>query len=150
MILKKYLYSPRNMFTGVISSSLTIVKSLIRRKYGFEKSITLNYPIEQYHYSDRLMGMPELVLNEKGKSLCTSCDLCVQICPTKCLELKGEVGKEPKLFSLSLSDCIFCGHYEVVCPDKAITMDNNHMLTGHKEEVLRLDFSEWKKLSSRQ
>ena len=72
MILKKYLYSPRNMFTGVISSSLTIVKSLIRRKYGFEKSITLNYPIEQYHYSDRLMGMPELVLNEKGKSLCTS------------------------------------------------------------------------------
>jgi formate hydrogenlyase subunit 6/NADH:ubiquinone oxidoreductase subunit I len=147
MILRKYLYSPKGMLTGIIGSSVTILKSFIRRKYGFEKSITINYPIDQYHYSDRLLGMPELVLNEKEKSICISCDLCIDICPTSCLDLKGEKGKEPHKFSLNLSDCIYCGYCEIVCPEKAIKMGPNHILSAHKEESLILNFSEWKSQS---
>jgi formate hydrogenlyase subunit 6/NADH:ubiquinone oxidoreductase subunit I len=149
MILKKYLYSPRGFFSGILFSILTVLKNFIQRKYGFEKSITINYPLDQYHYSDRFLGMPEIVLKENDKSLCISCNLCIDICPTNCLELSGLEGKEPSHFSINLSDCIYCGYCELICPEGAIVMGQKHILSAHKEESHHLSFSEWKSLSIR-
>ena len=147
MILRKKLYTSRGLIPGLFLSISTILKSFVKRQYGFEKSITINYPIDQYHYSERLFGMPELVLNEKGHSICTSCNMCVEICPTQCLNLSGSEGQEPKDFSIDISNCIFCSYCEYVCPEEAIKMGNDHILSSHMEESSVFNFKEWKAIS---
>ncbi len=137
------------MVIGTIFSIVAVLKSFLKRKYGFEKSITINYPFDQYHYSDRLLGMPELVLDLKGESICTSCNLCVKICPTKCLVLEGEANFRPTQFSIDLSQCIYCGYCEVICPEKAIVSGQVHLLSAHQEEGLLVEFSEWKSMSKK-
>ena len=147
MIIKKVIYSSRGMLSGIFISVFHGLKAFLRGLYGLDESININYPLEEYNYSDRLQAMPELEIDDKGKSKCNSCLLCVEICPVDCLALEGEKGKEPDKFSINLGSCIYCSYCELICPEKAITMGHNHILAAHKEESLVLEFPEWKSLS---
>jgi len=56
-----------------------------------------------------------IALNEE---FCKSCEICVEICPNKCLEMKGLY---PIVTDINLcSKCMLC---ELECPDFAITIE---------------------------
>ena len=51
------------------------------------------------------------------KRWCKSCNICVEFCPTKCLE----VGADGYPYLARPDKCIDCGWCEIRCPDFAIT-----------------------------
>ncbi len=56
-----------------------------------------------------------IALNEE---FCKGCEICVEICPNKCLEMKGFY---PVVKDINLcSKCMLC---ELECPDFAITIE---------------------------
>jgi len=53
-----------------------------------------------------------------NSSWCKGCNLCVQICPKKVLELNERLNA----FPARENDCIGCRQCENICPDLAITI----------------------------
>ncbi len=51
-------------------------------------------------------------------SWCKGCNLCVQICPKKVLELNDRLTS----YAARQDDCIGCRQCENICPDLAITV----------------------------
>ena len=72
------------------------------------------------------MIFPELPLLDETR--CTSCGECVQVCPTQCLEMAGQVPWLPRP-----GDCISCTLCVLVCPDDALTMTRT--ADGEKENA---------------
>ncbi len=53
-----------------------------------------------------------------NQGFCKSCEICVEICPNKCLEMDGSY---PIVRDINLcSKCMLC---ELECPDFAITIE---------------------------
>lgn len=144
MILKNEYYKAKSLTLGVMKSFLSMSYNVIRRLYGAEKITTINYPTESYLYSKNQMGLPRLVLDKKGRSLCTSCDACQKVCPTNALDISGKEGQEPEVFNFDVGKCIFCGWCADVCADKAIEMSDEHIIAAHAEESLIFSFNELK------
>jgi ferredoxin len=68
---------------------------------------------------------PELVRDANGSHRCVGCDLCVRVCPSRCLLLgtEGEgAGLRVTRFELVRGACIGCGICAEACPESAIEM----------------------------
>lgn len=144
MILRNEYYKAKSLTLGIARSFYSMSLGVIKRMYGFEKILTINYPKEMYQYGARLNGLPQMILDQKGKSLCTSCGKCADICPTGCLEIKGVEAKEPEVFNLDAGKCIFCSYCVEICEKDALEMGREHILASHVEESLILNLSELK------
>jgi 2-oxoglutarate ferredoxin oxidoreductase subunit delta len=60
----------------------------------------------------------KLVTITLNQEFCKSCEICVEICPNKCLEIRGTY---PVVRDINLcSKCMLC---ELECPDFAITIE---------------------------
>ena len=55
-------------------------------------------------------------------SLCTRCGICVEVCPTRVIEMIGDASL-PTPTSDAEERCINCGHCVSVCPDGALSLD---------------------------
>jgi NAD-dependent dihydropyrimidine dehydrogenase PreA subunit len=49
---------------------------------------------------------------------CTGCTICVEECPTSCLEMQNDVSA-----LVRPDECTGCGTCEEICPVSAITME---------------------------
>lgn len=80
-----------------------------------------------------------LTVDQEGVLECTSCDLCAQICPTKCIELSAPPEKElptpPAFFHFEPLSCIYCNLCVEVCPENAIAFSSTGRTAGHSEEL---------------
>jgi len=68
---------------------------------------------------------PELSIDATGAHLCTGCDLCVRVCPSRCLHLTAEgegASRRVLIFGLEQTSCIGCGVCFEVCPENALEM----------------------------
>ena len=68
---------------------------------------------------------PKLVFDATGSHRCIGCDLCIQVCPSRCLALttNGEgTGLQVIRFDLIRGACIGCGICGEACPEDAIEM----------------------------
>jgi len=75
----------------------------------------------------RLALRPQLVRVGDGGHRCVGCDLCVRICPSRCLSLatqEGEVGAPGRVlrFELDGPRCIGCDRCAEACPEDALEM----------------------------
>ena len=56
---------------------------------------------------------------------CKACELCVSVCPKRCLELDQEAvnvkGYHPIAF-VNRDGCIGCANCAIICPDAVITV----------------------------
>lgn len=60
----------------------------------------------------------KLVTITLSEVFCKGCEICVEICPNKCLEMKGT---HPIVKDINLcSKCMLC---ELECPDFALTVE---------------------------
>jgi len=80
-----------------------------------------------------------LTVKEDGSLRCISCELCSDICPTKCLELaappEAVLPCAPAFFHFEPLSCIFCNLCVEVCPEDAIAFSSTGRSAGHAEEI---------------
>ncbi len=84
-------------------------------------------------------GQPTLRLDDKGSPLCTACGACVTTCPTGCIHMTPDQGRDP--IQINWSRCLFCGICVATCPVQALEMDSDTRryvcVTSQNEDLLR-------------
>lgn len=89
----------------------------------------------------RVTGMPRLVPDAAGGSLCVACHLCVAACPARCIAVEaglGEIapGQEGRarrtvaVFTIDTARCVFCGLCAEACPEQALAMSRDRLGPG--------------------
>jgi len=69
--------------------------------------------------------IPALRFSGAGDALCTACNLCVEICPSRALSLDSEAPAghgRPRRFVLQLGACIGCRACAEACPEAALDL----------------------------
>lgn len=123
------------LFTTV-SGLLQTAAIFFKQIFGFEKTVTVQWPEEKYQYSDRFKGKHYLTKRPDGRVRCTACFLCATNCPAECITIvAGEskditIEKYPVSFEIDILRCIFCGYCEEACPVDAIRMGPEYSAAG--------------------
>jgi len=115
MGLKGYLYD-------IWEAVATTAKGMrITARYGVDprETITLQYPDERWEPSERYRGF---LFNDIKK--CTSCTMCVRVCPVDCISLEAVRGADKKMvlasYDIDIGRCMYCGLCVEVCPPKSL------------------------------
>lgn len=108
------------------------------------KAVTEQYPKQRSHIFDRFRGMPRMMKDEAGSSLCIACGLCENICPEKCIKVEKERDPETKKFTLKgytfdMRRCLFCGFCQEVCPTKAVVLTRDYEMSRYDKDDFVLD-----------
>jgi NADH-quinone oxidoreductase subunit I len=116
MGLKDYLHD-------IWEAMATTAKGMrITARYGVDprETITLQYPEERWEPSERFRGF---LYNDIKR--CTSCTMCVKVCPVDCIALESVRGADKKLvlvsYDINIGRCMYCGLCVEVCPPKSLT-----------------------------
>ena len=104
----------------------------VRQSPEGEGVFTVQYPNEKLPLPERYRGFPFHVIDpDTGKSRCTACGICAQVCPPQCIWIvrasDPETGKrmrEAAEFYIDTSMCMSCGFCVEFCNFNAIKMDN--------------------------
>jgi NADH-quinone oxidoreductase subunit I len=91
----------------------------------FSRPITIQYPEQKVPPAKRWRGIQYFEKDERGKTKCVGCGLCMAVCPSQCIYIETAEDEEgrryPLTYELDASRCIFCG-----CPVNAIFMGKNY------------------------
>jgi NADH-quinone oxidoreductase chain I len=94
------------------------------------RPITIQYPEQKVPPAKRWRGIQYFEKDEKGKTKCVACGLCMAVCPSQCISIvtaEDEEGKRyPLTYELDILRCIFCGYCEEACPVNAIFVGKNY------------------------
>jgi NADH-quinone oxidoreductase subunit I len=112
-------------------------------RHFFRKPETIPYPEVKRTVPERFRGRPILISKENGKALCVACGLCEQVCPSLCITVIPENGREGvrqlRSYTLDLSRCSFCGLCVEACPVEAIGMSRDYELAVYRKEELIME-----------
>lgn len=111
---------------------------------------TVQYPEEKIQMSEEFRFIPFLIyeIQEDGSphDLCTSCGICVKVCPPQCIWIEQtthpETGRpvpEPVEFFIDIDICMNCGYCAEYCPFDAIKMGHDYELASfdrHANHIL--------------
>ena len=96
----------------------------------FSKPITIQYPEEKLAPGQRWRGIQYFEKDERGKTKCVACGLCMVVCPSQCIYIEtaedGEGRRYPLTYELDATRCIYCGFCEEACPVGAIFMGKTY------------------------
>lgn len=101
---------------------------LITLKTLFRKPVTVEYPRERVKVYPSFRGRHALVRDpETGDARCVACLKCVQVCPSRCIDVKYEIDEKTGArimtqYNIEALRCIYCGYCEEVCPVGAIVL----------------------------
>ena len=111
MGLKAYL-------NDIVEAVVTTAKGMrITARYGVDpkEEVTLQYPEERWEIPPGYRGF----LHNDIKT-CTSCNMCVKVCPIDCISLESVRGADKKLvlcsYEINIGRCMYCGLCVEVCP----------------------------------
>ena len=81
----------------------------------------------------RWRGIQYFEKDERGKTKCVGCGLCMAVCPSQCIYIETAEDEEgrryPLTYELDASRCIFCGFCEDACPTEEIVLGDNYELS---------------------
>jgi NADH-quinone oxidoreductase subunit I len=100
---------------------------------------TVQYPDVKLPVPEEFRYVPFLVYEEgpdgEQKQRCTSCGICVKVCPAQCIWIvrgsdpaTGRPIPDPKEFTIDIDQCMSCGLCAEFCPFDAIKMDHQYEL----------------------
>lgn len=110
------------IFKDLIGGLLITLRTLFRRP------VTVQYPRERVTLYPSFRGRHALVRDpQTGDARCVACLKCVQVCPSRCIEVNFEVDPETgarimREYKIEALRCIYCGYCEEVCPVGAILL----------------------------
>ncbi|HEY5995609.1 MAG TPA: NADH-quinone oxidoreductase subunit I, partial [Candidatus Deferrimicrobiaceae bacterium] len=113
----------REYIHDIVEAVVTTAKGMrITARYGVDASeeITLQYPEQRWEVAERFRGF---LHNDIGR--CTSCTMCVKVCPVDCVSLEAVRGADKKMvlasYDINIGRCMYCGLCVEVCPTKSLT-----------------------------
>jgi NAD(P)H-quinone oxidoreductase subunit I len=116
MGLKQYI-------NDIVEAVVTTAKGMrITARYGVDASeeVTQQYPEVRREPSERFRGF---LHNDVAR--CTSCQMCVKVCPVDCISLEAVRGADKKFvlasYDINIGRCMYCGLCVEVCPPKSLT-----------------------------
>jgi formate hydrogenlyase subunit 6/NADH:ubiquinone oxidoreductase subunit I len=135
MGLKEYL-------ADIWEAVATVAKGMrITARYGVDprEEITLQYPEQRWEPAERFRGF----LHNDVKR-CTSCNLCVKVCPIDCISLEAVRGADKKMvlasYDINIGRCMYCGLCVEVCPTKSLTHTGGYEKASVERGELILHF----------
>ena len=110
---------------------IPLVKGLALTLSRFlSKPITIRYPEEKRPPARRWRGIHYFEKDDKGRTKCVACGLCMAVCPSQCIYIETAEDEEgrryPLTYELDVTRCIFCGYCEEACPVKAIFLGQTY------------------------
>jgi len=114
-------------------------------RYALKKPSTLQYPKKKRPLPTGVKGPIRFVYFEETKSHdCIACNLCVKICPSYCIEVKGgktpEGKRRPHLFKLDYGTCSLCSLCIEVCPTRTLEHSDDVEWAGLNRTNFLMDF----------
>ncbi len=115
----------------------------ITAAYGVnpKEEITQQYPEERREPSERFRGF----LRNDIKA-CTSCTMCVKVCPVDCISLESVRGADKKMvlvsYDINIARCMYCGLCVEVCPTKSLKHTSGYEMASLDRGELILHFVE--------
>ncbi len=115
----------------------------ITASYGVnaKEEVTQQYPEERREPSERFRGF----LRNDIKS-CTSCTMCVKVCPVDCITLESIRGADKKMvlvsYDINIARCMYCGLCVEVCPTKSLKHTSGYEMASLDRGELILHFVE--------
>ena len=112
------------------------IKVFCKQILSIEETATVQWPEEEYKYSDRFKGAHFLTKRPDGQVRCTACFLCATNCPAECITIvagqspDGGIEKFPVRFEIDILRCVFCGYCEEACPVDAIRLGPEVSMAG--------------------
>lgn len=113
----------------------------ITASYGVDagEEVTQQYPEERREPSERFRGF----LHNDIK-VCTSCTMCVKVCPVDCISLEAVRGADKKMvlvsYDINIGRCMYCGLCVEVCPVKSLKHTSGYEKTTMDRGELILHF----------
>ena len=109
----------------------------------FSRPITVQYPEEKIPPAPRWRGIQYFEKDERGKTKCVACGLCMAVCPSQCIYIETAEDEEgrryPLTYELDGARCIYCGFCEEACPVSAIFMGRGYEVVEPERRPLVLD-----------
>ncbi len=109
----------------------------------FSRPITIQYPEQKVPPAPRWRGIQYFEADERGKTKCVACGLCMAVCPSQCISIETAEDEEgrryPLTYELDATRCIFCGYCEEVCPVNAIFMGKTYEWVENRRTPLQLN-----------
>jgi len=136
----------RKGIIGFLQGAWSLVVGLaITFKYSMFKTSTVRYPQETRPIPKGVKGPIRFVyFDDTNSHDCIACNLCVIICPSFCIEVKGGKttgGKRrPYLFKLDYGTCSLCTLCVEVCPTKTLEHSNDVEWAGYNRTNYLMDF----------
>lgn len=133
-LLKTYVYDAKRLFGRNGAKG-----AVIRQRVDHQGIFTVQYPEERLAIPERFRVLPFLLYDDtEGTVRCTSCGICVKVCPPQCIwivQAKNPDGKpfpKPAEFCIDMDVCMNCGLCVEFCPFNAIKMDHQFELSNHE------------------
>lgn len=129
---------------NIVEAVTTTAKGMrITAKYGVnpKEEVTLQYPEERWEVPERYRGF----LHNDIKR-CTSCQMCVRICPVDCISLEAVRGADKKFvlvsYDINIGRCMYCGLCVEACPPKSLVHTSGYEMATRDRGELILRFVE--------
>lgn len=112
----------REYINDIVEAVVTTAKGMrITARYGLDagEEVTQQYPEVRREPDERFRGF---LHNDIAR--CTSCTMCVKVCPVDCISLEAVRGADKKMvlvsYDINIGRCMYCGLCVEVCPPKSL------------------------------
>ena len=126
----------------IVEAVVTTAKGMrITARYGVDpkEEVTLQYPEERWEVPERFRGF---LFNDI--KTCTSCTMCVKVCPIDCISLESVRGADKKMvlcsYDINIARCMYCGLCVEVCPPKSLKHTGGYEMASLTRGELILHF----------
>lgn len=123
---------------------------MVTARYMFRpaETTTLEYPHKKIEIGPNYRGR---LMNDVER--CIVCELCAKVCPTNCITMDWEIGKDKSRilhnFDIDMTICLYCSLCTDVCPDstndeegvKCLTMDGGYDYSSDRKEDIGFYYS---------
>lgn len=117
---------------GLIKGLKTTLKAF------FSRPVTVIYPYRKMEVAPRGQGLIRLRVTELGDKpvyKCTACGICAKNCPQNCITVKKmEDEKQPEVYEVNYSYCIFCRICIDACPFDALEQTQEYEWVGETRD----------------
>jgi NADH-quinone oxidoreductase subunit I len=133
----------------IVLGALSIIKGhmVTMKNLALRPRVTEQYPEVMPELPRNFRGGFALIWDdERDRPRCIACQMCARGCPNSCIYIEGDDQKgknrQPVVFDLDMSVCMYCGLCVETCPHDALTTTPEFEFAALEQEDMIVDL-EW-------